>query len=248
MALDFTGKTAVISGGASGMGLLAGQELAKRGASVVLCDINGEALEKYVTEINEKGGKAVAAITDVRIYEQVEAAIQRAVENFGRVDILITCAGGYEGRMLNRTADFKEMEISTIDWSIDVNLRGAIYFARAAMPYMVKQKSGSIITLGSVDGVTGAPNVYSICKMGCTQLAKTLAIYGAPYGIRANCVSPGPVLTRPGMASMQTRLGRAAEPIEVVNLMLYLSSEKAAFITGANYVIDGGRSCGTGIG
>jgi len=75
-------------------------------------------------------------------------------------------------------------------------------------------------------------------------LTKSLALYGAPYNVRACCVSPGPVLTRPGMANMATPLKRAAEPIEVVNLILYLCSDKAAFITGSNYLIDGGRACG----
>ena len=248
MVFDFSGKTAVISGGASGMGLLSGQKLAEMGASVVLCDINEERVKECAAEICEKGGKAIGAVVDVRDYAQIEAAVKLAHETFGSVDILITCAGGYEGRMLQRDADFKKIDIDVIDWSIDVNLRGAIYFARAVMPYMTEQKSGAIVTLGSVEGVTGSTAIcYSIGKMGCAELAKSLAIYGASYGIRANCVSPGPVLTRPAMANMWTRLGRAAEVIEVVNLILYLCSDEAAFVTGANYVIDGGRSCGSGL-
>jgi 3-oxoacyl-[acyl-carrier protein] reductase len=111
---------------------------------------------------------------------------------------------------------------------------------------MIEQKSGVIINLGSIDGVTGGGWCldYSAAKAGMIGLTKSLALYGAPYGVRACCVSPGPVLTRAQMAKMKTPLGRAAEPIEVVNLILYLCSDKAAFITGSNYLIDGGRACG----
>ena len=246
MVFDFSGKTAIISGGASGMGLLSGQKLAEMGASVVLCDINEERVKECAAEICEKGGKAIGAVVDVRDYAQIEAAVKLAHETFGSVDILITCAGGAEGRMLQRNSDFKQIDLDVIDWGLDVNLRGAIYFARAVMPYMTEQKSGAIVTMGSVTGIEGSGSsvIYSIGKMGCAELAKSLAIYGAEYGIRANCVSPGPVLTRPEMANMKTRLGRAAEVIEVVNLILYLCSDEAAFVTGANYVIDGGRTCG----
>ncbi|MEN6545916.1 MAG: SDR family oxidoreductase, partial [Armatimonadia bacterium] len=85
---------------------------------------------------------------------------------------------------------------------------------------------------------------YGAAKSGMIGLTKSLALYGAPHGIRSCCVSPGPVLTRPAMANMKTRLGRAAEPDEIVSLILYLCSDEAAFITGSNYVIDGGRSIG----
>jgi len=111
---------------------------------------------------------------------------------------------------------------------------------------MIRQKRGVIVSLGSVDGLTGSASAveYSACKSGILGLTKSLALCGAPHGVRACCVSPGPVLTRPAMASMRTALGRAARPEEVVNLILYLSSDEAAFITGTNYTIDGGRSCG----
>ena len=110
--------------------------------------------------------------------------------------------------------------------------------------HMIEQQGGVIINLGSIDGVTGGAVVYGAAKAGMIGLTKSLALYGAPYNVRACCVSPGPVLTRPGMANMATPLKRAAEPIEVVNLILYLCSDKAAFITGSNYLIDGGRACG----
>jgi NAD(P)-dependent dehydrogenase (short-subunit alcohol dehydrogenase family) len=138
------------------------------------------------------------------------------------------------------------MTIEALDWGIDVNFTGPIYFSRAVLPTMMQQKSGVIINLGSVDGVTGAVGgvVYGAAKSGIVGLTKSLALVGAKYGIRACCVSPGPVMTRPGMVCMKTPLGRQAEPEEVTKLILYLSSEDAGFITGTNYLIDGARSCG----
>jgi NAD(P)-dependent dehydrogenase (short-subunit alcohol dehydrogenase family) len=110
---------------------------------------------------------------------------------------------------------------------------------------MIEQKSGVIINMGSVDGITGSMSLdYGASKTGMIGLTKSLALCGAPHGIRACCVSPGPVLTRPAMAKMKTRLGRAAEPEEIVRLIMYLSSDDASFVTGVNYVIDGGRSIG----
>lgn len=244
--MRFENKTAVVTGAASGMGLLACQELARARANVVMADVNKDALETAAEEIRKSGGKAIALQTDVRVYQQVESVAAEAMKRYGRVDILLNSAGGAEHRVCNCRKPFQEYPIEVIDWGIDVNLRGAVYFCRAVMGAMVSQKSGVIVNLGSVTGVEGSASavLYSAAKSGIIGLTKALAMVGAPYGVRVCCVSPGPVLTRPGMANMRTRLGRAAEPIEVVDLILYLCSEKAAFITGSNYLIDGGRTCG----
>ena len=131
------------------------------------------------------------------------------------------------------------------DWGVDVNLKGPYYFSQAAMRYMTKQKSGVIIYLGSICGEEAAHSMaYAVSKAGLMNaLVKSMAIYGAPYNVRAVCVSPGPVLTRENMGKLRTLAGRAAEVQEVVDLLLYLTSDKAAFITGCNYQIDGGRAC-----
>jgi NAD(P)-dependent dehydrogenase (short-subunit alcohol dehydrogenase family) len=244
--MSFKGKVAIITGAASGMGLLSAQELAKAGAKVVLTDINAEAVEAAAKAIRDAGGEALGVQVDVRKYEEVEKAANAALEKFGAIDILLNFAGGAETRVCKCAKPFHELPLEVIDWGIDVNLKGAVYFSRAVLGQMIKQKGGVIITLGSVSGVEGAAGsvCYSVSKLGMVALAKSLALAGAPHGVRACCVSPGPVLTRAAMANMKTRLGRAAEPIEVVDLVLYLCSEKAAFITGTNYMIDGGRTCG----
>lgn len=245
--MQFENKVAMITGAASGMGLLSAQKLAEEGAKVVLTDVNADAVAVAADAIRENGGDAIGIPVDVRNYGQVEAAATAALEKFGRIDLLLNFAGGAEGRMLNCALPFHEMPIEVIDWGLDVNLKGVVYCCRAVLGTMIQQKSGVIINLGSVTGIQGdgygAVN-YSAAKSGIIGLTKSLALCGAPHGVRCCCVSPGPVLTRPGMANMKTRLGRAAEPIEVVNLILYLCSDKAAFITGTNYLIDGGRTIG----
>ncbi|NLF93863.1 MAG: SDR family oxidoreductase [Oligosphaeraceae bacterium] len=244
MALDFDNRTAMITGGASGMGLLSGQELAKQGAKVVLLDVNEEGLAQAAESIRSSGGKVLTFKTDIRKFPEVEAAEKKAIETFGSVDILINAAGGMSGRCCNNCTSFEKLPIEVIDWGLDVNLRGTLYCCRAVLAGMMERKCGVIITFGSVTGEQGGggPAVdYSAEKSAMRGLTKSLAIVGAPHGVRACCVIPGPVLTRPSMANMKTLLGRAAEPIELVNFILYLCSDKAAFITGSSHVIDGGR-------
>ena len=245
--MRFKDKVAIITGAASGMGLLTAQNLVKEGAKVVLTDINRDVTEAAVAELRMDGGEAIGVQVDVRVYEQVQNAADTTLNTYGRIDLLLNFAGGAEGRMRNCPAPFHEMPIEVIDWGLDVNLKGVVYSCRAVLGTMIKQRSGVIIMLGSVTGTEGAgPGAvnYSAAKSGLIGLTKSLALCGAPYGVRACCVSPGPVLTRAAMANMKTRLGRAAEPQEIVDLILYLCSDKAAFITGTNYLIDGGRSCG----
>lgn len=243
--MRFTGRVAIITGAASGMGLRTAQRLAEEGARVVLTDVNEEAVAKAAAGIGEQGGEATGVRVDVRCYDEVKAAVALALERYGRVDILHNCAGGCSSRVLGRSERFHELPIEVIDWGLDVNLKGAVYFCHAVLGSMIQQKSGVIINMGSVDGVTGSSSLdYGAAKSAMIGLTKSIALYGAPHGVRGCCVSPGPVLTRPEMAGMKTRLGRAAETDEIVSLILYLCSDEAAFITGANYVIDGGRSIG----
>ena len=145
----------MITGGASGMGLLSGQKLAEAGANVVLCDVNREALEKAAEGIRAAGGSVLPLVVDIRKYPEVEAAEKKAVETFGSVDILLNCAGGMSGRCCNNYASFEKLPIEVIDWGLDVNLRGAIYCCRAVLAGMMERKRGVIINFGSVTGEQG---------------------------------------------------------------------------------------------
>ena len=247
---EFNGKVALATGAASGMGLLFSQNMAALGANVVMCDVNEEILSEKVNEINAKGeGRAIGVICDVRDYEAVCAARDKAVEAFGRIDILVNFAGGTAVRMCKvdgtKHPEFPDVPIEVYDWGIDVNLKGPFYFAHAVMKQMREQGCGLIINIGSITGAEGDAYGmdYPTSKAGLMYgLTKSLAQYGSKYGVRAVCVSPGPVLTRANMARMQTLVGRAAEPQEIIDLILFIASDKGQFINGENIMIDGGRA------
>ena len=253
--MDFTNKTAIVTGAASGMGLLFSQNFAALGGNVLMCDVNKEALQEKVSEINgANSGRAVGVLCDVRDYAQVCSARDRAVEEFGSIDIVVNFAGGYAVRMLNvdkeKYAEFPDVPIDVFDWGMDVNLKGPFYFAHAVLKQMRTQKSGLIINIGSITGAEGDGYGmdYPTSKAGLMfGLTKSIAQFGAQYGIRCVCVSPGPVLTRAAMANMKTLMGRAAEPQEIIDLCLFLASEKGQFINGENIMIDGGRNAMTRI-
>ena len=243
--MSFQDKTVLITGAASGIGLLCGKCFAKEGARVVLADCNEEGLNKAAEEIKADSEQVLACLVDVRDYHQVEMCRDQAVERFGSIDILITCAGGAEARLMQAQGDFIHLPIEVVDFGIDVNLKGALYFDHAVMQQMAKQGSGVIIQLGSITGEEGCDTnvAYSASKSALMNGAvKSLARCGAKYGVRVCTVSPGPVLTRPGMAAMKTLLGRAAQTQEIVDMIMYIASDKAAFITGTNFLIDGGRN------
>ena len=144
--------------------------------------------------------------------------------------------------MLKGPRDFIEQPIELIDWGLQVNGRAPLYMARAVLPQMIKQHGGVIINIGSVTGMEPTRAiVYSTAKSALVGLTRAVATYGAPYGIRCCCVAPGPVLTRPGMAKMQTALGRASEPEEIVRLVMFVASDNGASITGTTYLADCGR-------
>lgn len=242
--MEFSNRTAFITGGASGMGLLAGQELARQGANIVLVDVNEPGLKDAAQSIGAFGGKCLPLKVDIRKYAEVEAAVKKAEEAFGGIDILLNVAGGMSGRCCGNYASFEKLPVEVIDWGIDVNLRGALYCTRAILGGMMERRRGVVINFGSVTGEEGGGGCsvdYGAEKSAMNGFTKGIAKTGAPYGVRCCCVIPGPVLTRANMAGMHTLLGRAAEPIELVNFILYLCSDKAAFITGSSHVIDGGR-------
>lgn len=246
--MDFKGKTAVVSGAASGMGLVFSESFARLGGNVLMCDVNEERLKEAVEKINSQNcGKAEGCICDVRNYDEVCAARDKAVEKFGSIDILTNFAGGTAVRMLNvdPALEFPDIPISVYDWGLDVNLKGQFYFAHAVMKQMREQKSGLIVNIGSITGKEGDGRGmdYPTAKSGVMfGLTKSLAQFGSKYNVRCVCVSPGPVLTRAAMAGMKTLLHRAAQPQEIIDLILFIASEKGQFINGENIMIDGGRN------
>lgn len=253
MKFDFSGKVLVVSGGASGMGFMSCKKFVEMGGSAVLADIDQASLDRCVAEINEiREDSAIGVLCDVRDYAQVCNVCEKAMEKFGRIDAVVPFAGGAELRVMadlwhktTHSMDFPDIPIEVYDWSLDVNLRSQLYFDHAATKYMREQKSGVLIHIGSITGEEGCEaNVgYATAKSAAMSgLTKSMARYGAKYGIRCNCVAPGPVLTRASMANMKTLVGRAAETEELVDLVLYLISDEGSFFNGVNLLCDGGRS------
>lgn len=247
MTFDFTGKTVIITGAASGMALLSTENFLELNANVVMVDVNEEKVKAIAAELNEKyPGHVIGVKCDVRDYENVQAVCKEAFDTFGSIDIMINLAGGAECRMLqvDGSLEFPDIPIEVYDWGLDVNLKGQFYFDHCVMKYMRDQKSGVIINIGSITGQEGCDHniAYSTAKSGAMNgMTKSMALYGAKYGIRVVCVAPGPVLTRPGMAKMKTPMGRAGDPQELVDAFVFLASEHSAFTTGVNFLIDGGR-------
>lgn len=248
--MNFNNQVAISTGAASGMGLLFAENFAALGGNVFMCDVNERVLFEKVAAINAKGGgRAIGVLCDVRDYEQVCAARDQAVVTFGRIDVMANFAGGTAVRMCqvdsSRYPEFPDVPIDVYDWGIDVNLKGPFYFAHAVLKQMRAQRSGLILNIGSITGAEGDGYGmdYPTAKAGLMYgLTKSIAQFGARYGIRCVCVSPGPVLTRAAMANMKTMLGRAAEPQEIIDLCLFIASEKGQFINGENIMIDGGRN------
>ena len=244
--MRFQGKTAISTGAASGMGCLFAEMFAREGGNVVMCDVNEEVLKEKAAAINAEGnGRAIACVTDVRDYAQVCAARDLCVKEFGAIDVMANFAGGAATRILKVPGelDFPDIPIDVYDWGIDVNLKGPFYFNHAVLSQMRKQGSGFILNMGSSTGLEGDPRdpSYAVSKSALMLgLTRSLARYGAQYGIRCVCVAPGPVLTRPAMINMKTLLKRAAEPKEIIDLIFFLITD-ATFIDGEYILIDGGR-------
>lgn len=240
--MEFTGKSVILTGGASGIALRCGQYFAENGARVVLADYNIEQAELEAAALRDKGFDVIACKVDVARYQEVDDCVRITMEKFGRVDILINCAGGNSSRVRGYGREWHNAPYEDIEWGLDVNLKGPTFFCRAVLPHMIEQKSGVIVNLSSVNGYVGTTSGcdYSAAKHGIIGLTKSIALCGAPHNVRCVAVAPGPVLTREAMRKMQTPLGRPAEVSEVVDFIAYLVSDKAAFITGSTHLIDGG--------
>ena len=187
---DLSGRTAVLTGAASGMGRATAYLLSDAGANVVLGDINAEGLAETARTVEDKGGRVSSIVTDVTKQADVDALIARAVDDFGRLDIMGNIAG-LKVKKNNFVVDTPEEDL---DFVMNVNFKGVWYGSQAALRAMIPQKSGSIISIASsVIDMPGAPksSTYSVSKAAVAMLTKVLATEAAPHGIRVNAVSPG---------------------------------------------------------
>jgi 3alpha(or 20beta)-hydroxysteroid dehydrogenase len=243
VAERLAGKVALVSGGARGMGASHVRTMVAEGAKVVFGDILDDEGKAVAAEL----GDAVRYVhLDVTHPEQWEVAVTTAISEFGGIDVLVNNAG-----ILN-VGTFEDYEISEWQKILDVNLTGVFLGIRAVVKPMKEAGRGSIINISSIEGMAGtmACHGYTASKFGVRGLTKSAAMELGPNGIRVNSIHPG--LIKTPMTQwvpddiFQTALGRAADPKEVSNLVVYLASDESSYSTGSEFVVDGGTMAGLG--
>lgn len=251
--LSIEGRVAMISGGASGIGLGTAKRLSEFGARVAILDIRDENGREAVNKIEEKGGTAIFIHCDVRESEDCRLAADKTVESFGKIDILFNNAGV----AIRKNA--VDLEPEEWDLALDVSLKGQYLLSKYVIPHMIKAGGGSIINTGSGWSLRGGENAVSYCAMkgGTLNMTRAMAIDHGKHNIRVNCVCPGDVDT-PMLQSECEQLGGTYDgaykescavdrPLsklgtveDVANAVLYFASDMSTWVTGAHLVVDGG--------
>jgi NAD(P)-dependent dehydrogenase (short-subunit alcohol dehydrogenase family) len=245
---DLTGKTAIVTGGSKGLGLAMAAGLASAGANIMLVSRNqseGEAAAKELS--SQYAVKVVYFSADVANEEQINAMAKKAMEVFGRIDILINSAG------INIRGAIDELSLEEFQKVMDVNVTGTWLCCKAVTPYMKKANKGSIINLASTLGLVGLANrtPYTSSKGAVVQMTRALALELAPFNINVNAICPGPFLTEMNLPIADTEegkkfvvgataLGRWGELKEIQGAALFLASDAATYMVGSMITVDGG--------
>jgi len=247
--LDFTGKVALVTGGATGIGRATSLAYARQGATVVIGDVDDRAAET-VDLIEAAGGTGLFVRTDVTIADDVERLVQTAVDTYGGLHVAFNNAG-----ILPPTGALLDQTEADWDKTIAVDLKGVFLSLKYEIAHMVTAGGGAIVNTASVAGVIADPGMapYVAAKHGVVGLTKAAALDYASAGVRVNALAPGLVATGmtkgwlddPEMRKVVvagSQLGRPAEPEEMVGMVLFLTSDLASFATGGVYVVDGGQT------
>ena len=245
--MRLTDKICIVTGAAQGIGLATALKFAREGATVVVCDIHGEAVDQAVAQCEATGAKAEGHVVDVTRRDQVDAMVQAVKARHGRIDVLVNNAG------ITKDARLQKMTEAQFDAVIDVNLRGVFHCAQAVADTMVAQGGGVILNASSVVGIYGnfGQTNYAASKFGVIGFTKTWSRELGPKGVRVNAVAPGfvetPILsTIPDkvLAHMrdQVPLKRLGQPEEIANVYAFLASDEASYVNGAVLEVSGGMT------
>ncbi|QJC50464.1 glucose 1-dehydrogenase [Paenibacillus albicereus] len=240
-----TGKTAIITGAATGMGAEEARLFAREGAQVVLTDVNLEAMNQVTEEIKAAGGEALALKHNVASEEEWTNVVEETVARFGKVDILVNNAG------ISARTTIGNLDLTEWQRVLDINLTGCVVGMKAVIPEMQKVGAGSIINISSIGGIVGmaGSSAYTAAKGGLRTLTKAAAVEYAKQSIRVNSVHPGIIVTPMTEPSMKdampyyqtfTKLPYFGKPEDVAYGVLFLASDESRFMTGSELVIDGG--------
>ena len=246
-----TGKIVIVTGASSGIGKAAAALFAQNGATVIAVGRNEKELTVLQDSLRSKRDNVKIHLADVNEYSQIDRMVSETVQAFGQIDVLVNSAGIIKNGTIENTT------LDEWDKMMNVNLRSVFYLMQKCIPHMIESK-GNIVNVSSVAGTRSFPNVlaYAVSKAGIDQLTRCSALELAAKGIRVNAINPGVVVTnlhtRSGMdaesyeaflerAKETHPIGRPGTPEEVAELIYYLASDKAGWITGATYEIDGGR-------
>ena len=247
------GRVAIVTGAASGIGEASAIRLAEEGASVICADLNAEGAAQTAASIVAAGGTAIGYTIDISDSDQCDAIVAKAVDTYGAIDILVNNAG------VNLPGVFHEITNATIEKTLSVNVMGAMYLTRAALPHMLKNSRGSIVNMSSVNGLVSEPflSVYSASKGAIVMFTRGIALDYAKTGIRCNAICPGWVDTPINHAHAKMLggldhvyktidsfqpIGRPGTPREIANVVLFLASDEASFMTGSIVSADGGMT------
>jgi NAD(P)-dependent dehydrogenase (short-subunit alcohol dehydrogenase family) len=249
-----TGKIAIVTGGASGIGAACAMKFAKEGATAIVADVNDEGGHDSVQKIISKGGLAEFVHVDVSSAQDIEQLVNSTVARHGKIDVLLNNVG------INPVGNAVEATLEDWDKVMRVNLRSAFLGCKTVIPVMIKDGGGSIINMGSVSGLEAGPvsqTIYEVSKAGIIALTKSVAQDFGSKKIRANCICPGgtatPLLKKfaESMSPVEKEawlgiipMGRLAEPEEIASVAAFLASDEASYVNGAIIAVDGGRTAG----